>query len=127
MTRQKKILIQGAAAVLVTTVGLLALGGVLTAKQSRTVAFEYRSEPTAVELEPMSGKRPTTERRPPPEDPPPAAAGEPKNGDPPAGLLSNVATKMIDNAITTFWSVINALIVAITMRRYSKAGKEGSP
>lgn len=137
MKTRKKILLQGIAAVAVTTVGLIVLGATLTAKQSRTVAFEYRSEP--IELEPTAAKRPELERRRPASkgpraEPPveqaaeadqgPPAGAEPKNGDPPAGMLEGIAAKMIDNAIATFWSVINALIVAVTVRRYSKAEKE---
>lgn len=138
MRARRKILLQGLAAAIGVTVGLLGLAAVVAGPELSTVALEYRAEP--VELEPMTtaAERPTVERRRRPAaaeleadqgadlepEPEPPEYGEPKNGDPPAGLLAGVAAKMIDNAIATFWSLVNALIVGVTLRRYSKAGKE---
>lgn len=132
MKTRRKIVLQGVAAAAVTTIGLIAIAGSLPTKTGRPVALEHR--PTAVELEPMvaskgPGARPRSRPTATVDEPTehPAAAAEPKNGDEPAGLLEGVAAKMLDNAIATFWSVVNALIVGVTMRRYSKAGKEAKP
>lgn len=132
MTRQRKIVIQGIASMVIATVGIVAVGTVATANKTRSVAFEYREDPIAADSKAAEPRilLPTARRRPTASPPgaeeeagPPAAAAEPKNGDEPHGLLEGIAAKMIDNAITTFWSIVNALIVAVTMRRYSKAGK----
>lgn len=119
MTRRGRIVAQGVAALVASTAGVLMALAVVgprpVALESRTVALELEARPEA---------RPTAEhRRQPAKEPPPPAAGagleKPGQG---AGLLEGIVAKMIENAIATFWAVVQALILAITLRRYAKAG-----